>query len=128
MGELSRRTPHSMSPDDYMRLAIAMAQNVPQFPFGAVIVRRTTGEILAQGFNRSSHNPTFHGEIDVINRCAADHSPIDWTALDFIQRLNPVPCVRVLSNGPEFLPCTLGLRSLFSSAMGGGKSISGPRR
>jgi len=66
-----------MTPDEYMRLAIAMAQNVPQFPFGAVIVRRTTGEVLAQGFNRSSDNPTYHGGIDAINRCAAVHSPID---------------------------------------------------
>ncbi len=90
-GELSRRTPHNMSPDDYMRLAIAMAQKVPQFPFGAVIVRRTTGEILAQGFNRSSHNPTFHGEMDVINRCAAAHSPIDWTELDLYTTAEPCP-------------------------------------
>lgn len=80
-----------MSPEDYMRLAIAMAQNVPQYPFGAVIVRRTTGEVLAQGFNHSSDNPTFHGEIDVINRCAADHSPIDWTELDLYTTAEPCP-------------------------------------
>jgi len=80
-----------MSPEDYMRLAIAMAQNIPQFPFGAVIVRRPTGEVLAQGFNRSANNPTFHGEMDVINRCAADHSPIDWTELDLYTTAEPCP-------------------------------------
>ncbi len=80
-----------MSPEDYMHLAIAMAQNVPQYPFGAVIARRPTGEVLAQGFNRSSNNPTFHGEIDVINRCAADHSPIDWTELDLYTTAEPCP-------------------------------------
>ncbi len=74
-----------------MRLAIAMAQNVPQFPFGAVIIRRTTGDVLAQGFNRSSHSPTFHGEIDVIIRCAADHSPIDGTELDLYTTAEPCP-------------------------------------
>lgn len=80
-----------MISEDYMRLAIAMAQNVPQYPFGAVIVRRTTGEVLAQGFNRSSLNPTLHGEIDVINRCAADHSPIDWMELDLYTTAEPCP-------------------------------------
>ncbi len=80
-----------MSPDEYMRLAIVMAQQVPQFPFGAVIVRRATGEVLAQGFNRSSHNPTLHGEIDVINRCAAAHAQVDWTTLDLYTTAEPCP-------------------------------------
>lgn len=84
-------TQQHMSRDDYMRLAIAMAQNVPQYPFGAVIVRRSTCEVLAQGFNRSSLNPTFHGEIDVINRCAADHVPLDWTELDLYTTAEPCP-------------------------------------
>ena len=80
-----------MSPDDYMRLAIVMAQRVPRYPFGAVIVRRATGKVLAQGFNRSSRNPTVHGEIDVINRCAAAHAPVDWTALDLYTTAEPCP-------------------------------------
>ncbi|MDT7044114.1 nucleoside deaminase [Candidatus Nitronereus thalassa] len=80
-----------MTPEDFMRLAISMARNVPQYPFGAVIVRRPTGEVLAQGYNRSSLNPTFHGEIDVINRCAADHAPLDWTELDLYTTAEPCP-------------------------------------
>ncbi|WP_447965595.1 nucleoside deaminase [Nitrospira sp. Ecomares 2.1] len=80
-----------MSPDEYMRLAIVMAQKVPQYPFGAVIVRRTTGEVLAKGYNRSSRNPIVHGEIDVINRCAAAHAPVDWTALDLYTTAEPCP-------------------------------------
>ncbi|MBA3967812.1 MAG: nucleoside deaminase [Nitrospirales bacterium] len=80
-----------MNPDDNMRLAIVMAQKVPQYPFGAVIVRRSTGKVLAQGYNRSSHNPTFHGEIDVINRCAAAHARVDWTALDLYTTAEPCP-------------------------------------
>jgi len=80
-----------MSPDDYMRLAIVMAQKVPQYPFGAVIVQQTTGEVLAQGFNRSSHNPTLHGEIDAINRCAAAYACIDWTLLDLYTTAEPCP-------------------------------------
>ena len=91
MDDRGKNTQQNMNPDDYMRLAIAMAQNVPLFPFGAVIVRRTTGEVLAQGYNRSSLNPTYHGEIDVINRCAADHSPLDWTELDLYATAEPCP-------------------------------------
>lgn len=80
-----------MSHDHYMRQAIAIAQQVPRRPFGAVIVRRTTGEIIARGCNRSSETPTLHGEIDAINRCAAAHSHIDWTELDLYTTAEPCP-------------------------------------
>ena len=70
----------------YMRRAIALAKQVPAFPFGAVIVRRAIGVIVAEGHNRSSESPSFHGEIVVINRCAADHPSIDWAELDLHHR------------------------------------------
>ncbi len=79
------------SHEDYMRRAIALAKKVPQLPFGAVIIRRETGEIVAEGFNRSSESPTFHGEIDAINRCAAAHSSIAWTELDLYTTAEPCP-------------------------------------
>jgi len=79
------------SHEDYMRQAIALAKQVPRLPFGAVIVRRATGEIVAEGFNRSSESPTFHGEIDAINRCAAAHRSIDWTELDLYTTAEPCP-------------------------------------
>jgi len=41
-------------------------------------VQRATGAIVAEGHNRSSESPTFHGEIVVINRCATDYPFIDW--------------------------------------------------
>ena len=75
--------------NDYMRQAIAIARRVPRFPFAAVIVRRTTGQIVAKGMNRSTDNPTFHGEIDAINRCAAAHSQCDWSALDLYTTAEP---------------------------------------
>jgi tRNA(adenine34) deaminase len=86
-----QNTQQNMSPDEYMRLAIVMAQKVPRYPFGAVIVRPTTGEVLAKGYNRSSRNPLVHGEIDVINRCAAAHAPVDWTTLDLYTTAEPCP-------------------------------------
>ena len=75
----------------YMRRAIALAKQVPAFPFGAVIVRRATGVIVAEGHNRSSESPSFHGEIVVINRCAADHPSIDWAELDLYTTAEPCP-------------------------------------
>ena len=42
-----------MHHDYFMRRAIALALKVPEFPFGAVIVRRETAEVVAEGFNQS---------------------------------------------------------------------------
>ena len=62
------------SHERYMRRAIELANNVSDFPFGTVIVDQDTGEVLAEGWNKSSINPTWHGEIDAINRMVeADH-------------------------------------------------------
>ncbi|MDX1635633.1 MAG: nucleoside deaminase [Marinobacter sp.] len=59
-----------MTHEDYMRAAIEMARQAPDQPFGAVIVDRTSGDIVARGVNRFRENPIFHGEIDAINQCA----------------------------------------------------------
>jgi hypothetical protein len=61
-----------MSHEDYMREAIAIAQQAVKFPAGAVIIRRHTGEILAKGFNRSAENfDPFSPE----SRLAANRNP-----------------------------------------------------
>ena len=62
--------------EHYMRRAIELAANVPEFPFGALIVHRDGGEILAEGWNKSSINPTFHGEIDAINQLVLNRHEI----------------------------------------------------
>jgi len=54
--------------DTLMRYAIELAGNDPDLPFGAVVADRDTGEVVAEGWNRTSLNPTWHGEIDAINR------------------------------------------------------------
>ncbi len=74
-----------------MQRAIALATQIPWLPFGAVLVRRATGTIVAEGFNRSSESPTFHGEIDAINRCAVAHPSIDWRELDLYTTAEPCP-------------------------------------
>lgn len=73
----------------FMRRAIALALKVPTLPFGAVIVRRETGEIVAEGFNQSALNPTFHGEMVAINRCAELHQPADWSEFDLYTTAEP---------------------------------------
>jgi tRNA(adenine34) deaminase len=47
--------------EQFMRLAIDQARKNPVLPFGAVMVRPETGEVMARGVNRSGENPTFHG-------------------------------------------------------------------
>ena len=61
--------------------AIARAMKVPQRPFGAVIVLAEKAEIVAEGFNRWEINPTYHGELDAINRCAQVNPRVDWSGL-----------------------------------------------
>ena len=61
-------------------------------PFGAVLVDRRSGEIVARGHNRSNENPTFHGEIDVINRLASQaNGEIDWASLVLYTTAEPCP-------------------------------------
>lgn len=54
------------SHDDFMRMAIELAR-LDVLPFGAVLVDRTSGEVLGAGQNRSIENPTFHAEIVAID-------------------------------------------------------------
>lgn len=82
---------HDLDHARYMRLAIAQAKKTPPMPFGAVIVRGKDGATLAEGHNRSSASPTFHGEVDAINRCAAFHPGIDWTGLVLYTTAEPCP-------------------------------------
>ncbi len=78
-----------MNHEYFMRKAIELALKVPQYPFGAVIVKRETGEIVAEGFNQSALNPTFHGEMVAINHCAELPQPMDWSELDLYTTAEP---------------------------------------
>ncbi len=80
-----------MNHEYFMRRAIELALEVPQFPFGAIIVKRVTGEIIAEGFNQSALNPTFHGEMVAINRCAELQQSADWTEFDLYTTAEPCP-------------------------------------
>ena len=62
----------------FMRRAIGLAAANPSAPFAAVLVDIGTNEIVAEGINRHRENPTWHGEIDAINRAAAGQN-VNWT-------------------------------------------------
>ena len=90
-GRRDFRTPEILTePDDehYMRRAIRLAGNVPKYPFGALLVDQK-GVVVAQGWNRSTQNPTWHGEMDAINKCAASHPKIDWANLTLYTTAEP---------------------------------------
>jgi len=53
-----------------MRRAIELAFRSTAISFGAIIVKRANRRDIAEGFNQSALNPTFHGEMVAINRCA----------------------------------------------------------
>src|SRR5262249_3080939 len=86
--------PHFMPPPlraPSVRRPMEQARGVPPLPFGAVLVRGATGEVPAEGHNRTAVSPTFHGEIDVINRLAADQPKVDWGSLVLYTTAEPCP-------------------------------------
>ena len=75
----------------YMTRAIQLAANVPAAPFGAVIVDGRTGRIVAEGWNRSAANPTWHGEIVAINRLAELQTDLQGDQLVLYTTAEPCP-------------------------------------
>ena len=75
----------------FIQRAIELAANFPEFPFGAVIADRESGKIIAEGRNKSSVNPTWHGEIDTINRLAELRPKFDGSRLSLYSTAEPCP-------------------------------------
>lgn len=91
LGSYAATRAETAQPDDerYMKRAILLGGNNPKYPFGALLVDQEKGVVLAEGWNRSAHNPTWHGEMDAINKCAASHPKIDWTRLTIYTTAEP---------------------------------------
>jgi tRNA(adenine34) deaminase len=77
--------------EQHMRRAIELAANGGRFPFGAVIVDRDTQQIAAEGWNRSSLNPIWHGEIDALNHLAESRTKFDAARLVLYSTAEPCP-------------------------------------
>ena len=81
----------SLDHELYMRRAIELAAQVPELPFGAVIVRRAERRILAEGWNQSAKNPTWHGEIVALNELVQRHPSCDGAGLVLYTTAEPCP-------------------------------------
>jgi tRNA(adenine34) deaminase len=75
--------------DQHMRSAIRLAGNNPKHPFAALLVDQKSGKVVAEGWNRSIHNPTWHGEMDAINKAATANPKLDWTTLTLYTTAEP---------------------------------------
>ena len=67
--------------ETFMRRAIEVARGNPSRPFGTVLVRADTREVVAQGLNRCEFSPIRHGEIEAIERYATEQPEVDWSKL-----------------------------------------------
>lgn len=79
----------------YMRLAIAEAKGNPRYPFGAVIVRPATGEVMGRGVNDSTANPILHGEIACLNDYVRRNGNTGWA--DTVLYTTGEPCSMCMS-------------------------------
>lgn len=75
--------------EQFIRRAITLATARPSAPFAAVLAETGTHEIVAEGINRHGENPTWHGEIDAINRCAAAGHHVNWARLRLYTTAEP---------------------------------------
>ena len=98
----------------YMRRAIELAGKVPDLPFGAVITDRDTGTILSEGWNKTSVNPTWHGEIDAINGLASSDVCFKGKSLILYTTAEPCPMCQgaILWTGIETVVFGTSIRSL----------------
>jgi tRNA(Arg) A34 adenosine deaminase TadA len=106
----------SLNHETFMRRAIELAANVPRLPFGAVIVDRTAGKIVAEGWNQSSLNPTWHGEIDAINGLAKQGPDFEGRNLVLYTTAEPCPMCQgaILWSGIETVVFGTSIRVLQS--------------
>lgn len=75
----------------FMRQALAQARKNEAAPFGAVIVEREDGRVLAAAVNASHESPILHGETAAIDRCARDHLDVRWKGTTLYTTAEPCP-------------------------------------
>ncbi|QDU29559.1 Guanine deaminase [Anatilimnocola aggregata] len=100
--------------EHFMRRAIALAANAPDLPFGALIVDGDSGTILSEGWNKTSLNPMWHGEIDAINGLASSGVVIEGKSLVLYTTAEPCPMCQaaILWSGIETVVFGTSIRSL----------------
>jgi tRNA(adenine34) deaminase len=74
-----------------MRLAIDQARKNLYYPYGAVMTKAATGELVASGVNDARTNPTLHGEIVCMNDYVKKHGNRDWEDMILYTTCEPCP-------------------------------------
>lgn len=82
--------------DMYMSRALELARiafDLGEVPVGAVVVKRTTGEIVGEGYNRreTDKNPLAHAEIEAINDASEKLGGWRLVDCDLYVTLEPCP-------------------------------------
>lgn len=77
--------------EGFMRLALAQAGRNPRRPFGAVIVDRASGTVLAEAVNAVEVSPLLHGETAAIDACARARAGISWPETSLYTTAEPCP-------------------------------------
>lgn len=98
----------------YMRRAIALTENVPDLPFGTVIVDEDNGTVLAEGWNKTSLNPMWHGEVDAINQLVSSGVGVEGKSLVLYTTAEPCPMCQgaILWSGIEKVVFGTSIRTL----------------
>lgn len=84
-----------MTDEEYMKVALELAKQVyklNEVPVGAVVVKKTTGEIVGRGYNRREidKDPLAHAEITAIKEAAETLG--GWRLLDCEMFVTLEPC------------------------------------
>lgn len=84
-----------MNDNEYMKIAIELAKKaaeIEEVPVGAIIVKKSTGEIIGKGFNRreTDKNPLAHAEIAAIKE--ASEALGGWRLIDCEMFVTLEPC------------------------------------
>jgi tRNA(adenine34) deaminase len=73
----------------HMKRALELAASCPSKPFGAIIVRSDTDEVVGEGFNRTIEDPILHAEIVAIHDCARQNPNVPWETLELFTTAEP---------------------------------------
>jgi len=84
-----------MTDIEYMKIALELAKQaaeIDEVPVGAIVVKKSTGEIVGRGFNRreTDKNPLAHAEIAAIKQ--ASETLGGWRLIDCEMYVTLEPC------------------------------------
>jgi len=96
MTDSIKKRPHLTRPETYMREAIRIARrgvDKGQSPFGAIIISKKTGKIIAKAYNTvvKDNDPTAHAEINAIRRAAKRLKTFDLKGHVIYSTCEPCP-------------------------------------